>query len=150
MPITGTNVFRNAELRIGLIANRRLSALGGLLVGFLRKRVRKDTGSTRDSIAYEVSGAGLGTQLKISMTGPNAEWVEYGRKAGKPPLVAALVSWVERHGMPAQAVYPITKAIGKRGIAGQYLIRDLRTHYALSIARAEGAINRDIDKLFSD
>ncbi len=50
--------------------------------------------------------------------------VETGRRAGRMPPLRALAPWVRRAGMPPSAVYPVARAIGRRGTEGDHAFRD--------------------------
>lgn len=51
--------------------------------------------------------------------------VEGGRRAGAAmPPPAALLPWVRRAGLPAEAAFPIARAIGQRGIPPKHAFRD--------------------------
>lgn len=72
------------------------------------------TGNLRRSILGRVVSPTLGT---VGTNVPYARPVNFGRRAGAAmPPVAAITPWVTSHGMPAEAAFPVARAIGRRGI----------------------------------
>lgn len=59
----------------------------------------------------------MATKLKIGNKARHAIFVEKGRGAGKPmPPLGVIAQWAQDKGIPKEAVYPIARAIGRRGI----------------------------------
>lgn len=79
-----------------------------------------DTGTLRRSLTTDVTPfvGRVGTNL------PYAPVVEYGRREGAPmPPAGALLPWMRRHGISAEAEYAVRLRIARRGIrARPYLI----------------------------
>jgi hypothetical protein len=50
---------------------------------------------------------------------------EFGRRPGsRQPPTAALLPWLARHGIPAEAAFVVARSIGRRGIPGIFFLRD--------------------------
>ena len=109
-----------------------------------------DTGRTRQSMAV------LEQDDNSRTVGPGtdyAPYIEFGRRPGKMPPPDALLPWMSRHGIPAEAVFAVARSIGQRGIPERPFMRpaatdteaymkDLMPEFAAEIeARyAEGAV----------
>lgn len=52
---------------------------------------------------------------------------EEGRRPGaRQPPTSAILPWLARHGIPAEAAFVVARAIGRRGIPGIWFMRDAR------------------------
>jgi hypothetical protein len=57
-----------------------------------------------------------GTSLVVTNTADHFIFVEKGRKPGAQPPRGAVLGWVLRKGMHADAAFPVARAIGRRGV----------------------------------
>jgi hypothetical protein len=78
-----------------------------------RRNVKQDTRRLAGSITHRVSGSGDNLTGRVGPSAAYGFWVEFGRRPGKRPPVAALQGWARRHGVNA---YALARAIGRRGI----------------------------------
>lgn len=75
-----------------------------------------DTGTLRR--AWTVTATAL--EGVVSNNVPYAPTMEYGRRAGAAmPPEGALLGWMGRHGIPAEAEFVIRRGIARRGIAAK-------------------------------
>lgn len=77
-----------------------------------------DTGTLRRAWAVKA------TPLEgvVSNNVPYAPTMEYGRRPGAAlPPDGALLGWLGRHGIPAEAEFVVRRAIARRGIAGKHM-----------------------------
>lgn len=76
-----------------------------------------DTGTYRSAWTVTSATAALGV---VSNNVPYAPEIEYGRGAGKPmPPEGALLGWMGRHGIPAEAEFVVRRSIGQIGIGAR-------------------------------
>jgi hypothetical protein len=110
---------------------KALQEAGALMVKTLQSELRKDgkvaTGNLVRSISYKTTGT------SIILTGlPYLKWVDEGRKPGKMPPVAKILSWVKVKKIKfigrtqEQTAWIIAKSIGKKGIKKTNVIATTR------------------------
>lgn len=111
-------------------AEDAMDALGELLVLRMRTNLvrhrkvdRGANGGLLDSISHKVEGRG--TDLSVT-AGPDERYkvqaltIENGRRPGsKMPPPGALLGWMSRHNIPAEAEFVVRRAIGRNGLRGQ-------------------------------
>lgn len=87
-----------------------------------KRAAPKDTSSMARNITPDVGS----TKAKVSLP-RNLEYyhvMEFGRKpGGKLPPLPAIAAWARRKGISASAVFPIARAIARRGIKGRFFMR---------------------------
>lgn len=79
-----------------------------------RLNVRQDTRALMGSISSRSKTQGGGHTL-IGTVGPSRNygyWVEFGRRPGKWPPIAAVEGWARRHGI---SPFLVARAIGRKG-----------------------------------
>lgn len=79
-----------------------------------------DTGRLRSSIQTRFEDEGLIGIIYSDVA--YAPYVEFGRKAGKPPPSSALKGWARRHKMEGLS-YVIARSIGRKGVKAQPFLR---------------------------
>lgn len=68
---------------------------------------------------------------------------EKGRRPGRPmPPVGALLPWMARHGIPAEAEFVVRRKIGRDGIPGIWFMRDGRAKVRPLFRREVAAATR--------
>lgn len=100
-----------------------------------KQRVRKDQGRLGSSIAMRPYHGGL--EVEVGTNVPYAPYIEFGtakgvditpgyeqfaaqfKGSGKWPPPGALLEWMKRHGIPAEAEFLIRRKIGTEGIKAQ-------------------------------
>jgi HK97 gp10 family phage protein len=84
-----------------------------LIEGDARRNVKQDTRRLSGSITHRISGSGAALTGEVGPSARYGAFVEFGRKPGKMPPIAAIEGWARRHG-----VHPflVARAIGRRGI----------------------------------
>jgi hypothetical protein len=112
------------------VAVRRTSIVGAnTSKGIVRAKGRIDLGRLLGSLAPEpvrrlgntVFG-GWGTDVQ------HARVNESGRRPGaRRPPTAAILPWMARHGIPAEAAFVVARSIGRRGTPGIFFLRDALT-----------------------
>jgi hypothetical protein len=85
-----------------------------------RAHVAQDTRQLLGSITHHVSGSGHAIKGEIGPSAKYGVYVEFGRRPGRPPPVAALAGWARRHNMNP---YVVARAIGRRGIKPKPFMR---------------------------
>ena len=94
-------------------------------------------------------GAIRGTSLVIGNKAPYWLFVEKGRGPGGMPPLSKIGPWVLRHGMKANAAFPVARKIAKRGITGRpYFLLESTQQKIKDIV--DKNINSWFDKAFSD
>ena len=88
-----------------------------------------DTGELARSIKSSLAPGAMPLWIKVYTEKLYAAPVEYGRRPGKMPPVAAIAKWATRHGITTPA-FVLARAIGRRGTKG--------LHYMEKAARATG------------
>lgn len=79
-----------------------------------------DVGATTRSTLFENTAFGA----RVITRSPGARAVEGGRAAGsRMPPAAELLSWMGRHGIAQGAVFPVARAIARRGIRGRFFMK---------------------------
>ncbi len=83
----------------------------------IAKRTPSGSGDLRRGIRQKLAWQGNTVALVTYNAEPYASRVEAGRKPGSPPHPGdpALREWAKRRGIPAAALYPIARRIGRRG-----------------------------------
>jgi HK97 gp10 family phage protein len=76
-----------------------------------RRNAVRDTGRLQNSITHSISGNGL--EGKVGPSVAYGLYVEMGRRPGKPPPIAAVAAWAQRHGINP---FLVARAIGRKGI----------------------------------
>lgn len=76
-------------------------------------------------IKTKFSGKDGEVAVEFEMPG-YAEFVDSGRKPGKMPPIKSIEEWCRRKGKPASAAFPISRAIGERGLKPVYFTKPLR------------------------
>lgn len=138
--------------RIGKTIREGFGPLGQKLVAFIRARAPQDTRKFFRGVKYKLSGRGFSTKLIILADSDNAEAVEEGRDPGKQPPIDAILPWVQRKGLGAQAFSVKTRRAitagtrrirsretGKLRTRGQSLER-IQRGIAFLIARKIGSV----------
>ena len=87
---------------------------------------RGESGGLLGAIAFKVEESGdditvrAGPRVKGESHVPEDIVIEEGRTPGKAmPPSGVLLDWMSRHGIPAEAEFPVRRAIGVRGLSGQ-------------------------------
>jgi len=78
-----------------------------------RRNVKMDTRALMGSITSKISGSGIALTGEVGPSRRYGFWVEYGRRPGRMPPIAAIEPWARRHGMNP---FLVARAIGRRGI----------------------------------
>lgn len=84
-----------------------------------RQEAPRDTGGIAQSLHAQVRGL----EMNVRSAHPGALAVEFGRHSTQMPPVSALRAWASRHGIDDSAVFPIARAIARRGIKGRFFMR---------------------------
>lgn len=100
-----------------------------LLEADQRSHVPMDTRRLMGSITSRIEGSGAALTGRVGPTTRYAFWVEYGRRPGKYPPIAAIEGWARRHGVHP---FVVARAIARRGtrpqpFVGPSLDRNQRT-----------------------
>lgn len=121
-----------------------------LLVEAEAKRlVPVDTGNLRRTITHRVDSAAVPLFATIGTNAPYAQVVHDGRGRGKPtPPVRALAGWASRHGIPANRVFLIARAIGRKGIKGRPFLKDALSAMRGKIDGAMETAAREIEAIW--
>lgn len=103
-----------------------LGALGQQLV--VARTPRGVTDGLRGSIFLEMRGTPARRQAMVASSVFYAPIVEVGRRPGKRPPTAALVSWVTRKlrvapGQAASVAFLVSRKIGARGYVGHHMFQ---------------------------
>lgn len=76
------------------------------------------------SITYDLIGHPIPLEARIGpargATTPYAAVMEYGRRPGKQPPIAAISAWANAHGIPP---FVLARSIGRKGIKGRFYMR---------------------------
>jgi hypothetical protein len=85
-------------------------------------------GAPRDTggIAQSIHAQAHGLEMNVRSTHPGALVVEFGRHSTQMPPVGVLRAWAARHGIDESAVFPIARAIARRGIKGRFFMQRVR------------------------
>jgi hypothetical protein len=78
-----------------------------------RRNVKMDTRALMGSITSKISGAGIALTGEVGPSLRYGYFVEYGRRPGRMPPIAAIEPWARRHGMNP---FLVARAIGRKGI----------------------------------
>lgn len=103
-------------------ARRLLDRSRIVVQGNARGFAKVDRGRWRNSIQSETDTA---TFPEWAVVGSNLDYAPYadlGRKPGRMPPHDVIAAWVARQGMPPSAVFPIRRAIGRRGVKGDHAL----------------------------
>lgn len=89
-----------------------------LIQNYARKNAPIDQNRLRGSIAFTVDdGNPIPLFAEIGTNVSYAPPVEFGRSAGSAqPPPGALLGWMSRHGIPAEAEFPLARKIARDGI----------------------------------
>lgn len=99
-----------------------------LLEATQRRTVAQDTRRLMGSINHKIYGSGANITGHVGPAARYGYWVEYGRKRGNPPPVAAVAGWAKRHGVNP---YVLARAIGRKGTKKQpFVAPSLKTNRA--------------------
>ncbi len=143
------SALRKAAAGVRPMCRSELDGIGKRLRADMRSRLTRhgkvDTRRLWTACEYEVQGRGASLRVEVGprVGDPGVEpydvTLENGRRPGATmPPGGALIPWMQRHGIPEEAEYPIRKKIGERGMAGQpfpYIeISKDRSAYALKAA----------------
>lgn len=161
------------ERLIGQAVKQGLQPLGNQIVQHLKAQSPKDRGGFRAGIKKRIEGSGLRTVMIIYNDSPHAVFVERGRGPGKQPPPAVIQGWVRRKGLGRSAstrkvrsrvtgrlrsalkssqssiAFLIGRAIGRRGIKGKFLFRDVTRVFASQIRRTQDLIESRIARLLN-
>lgn len=99
-------------------ARRLLHRSAVAVQGEARGFARVDRGRWRNSIATQVDTAAFPTWAEVGSNLDYAPFAHNGRRPGRMPPDAPIRGWARRHGIPASAVFPLRRAIGRRGTKG--------------------------------
>jgi hypothetical protein len=77
-----------------------------------RSHVRQDTRALMGSISHSIKQRGSSIEGKVGPSKDYGYFVEYGRKPGKQPPIAAVEGWARRHGI---SPFLVARAIGRKG-----------------------------------
>ncbi len=103
---------------------RDLLTKGSLeIAGQTRRLTPVDTGRLRSSISQEVDKSQMPLWAKVGTNVEYAAPVEFGRRPGSFPPLAAIRAWTIRKGIGAGAAFPIAQAIARRGTKGAHMFR---------------------------
>ena len=102
----------------------------------VRENTPYDTGEASGTLYIEVNGTTV-QDLEGIVASPEEYFInlEYGRRAGsRMPPSAPIEEWAYRHGMGLSAVFPLRRAIARRGIPARHMMRNAlnqgRQHFA--------------------
>lgn len=85
-----------------------------------REGMPKDTSEGARSIAAQINGL----EARVSSPLAHVTVMDQGRRAGAAmPPQGALLGWMRRHGIPAEAEYVVRRGIARRGIKGRFFYR---------------------------
>jgi hypothetical protein len=87
-----------------------------LLEADQRRHVAQDTRRLLGSITNRIEGSGQVLTGRVGPTTRYAFWVEYGRRPGRYPPLAAIAGWARRHGVHP---FVVARAIARRGTRPQ-------------------------------
>lgn len=105
--------------RLGGGPARRLLTRSAIAVqGEARGFARVDRGGWRNSIATEIDPSPMPTSARVGSNLDYGPYVHFGRNPGRMPPDAPIRAWARRHRLPETAVFPIRRAIGRRGTRG--------------------------------
>ncbi len=85
--------------------------------GAVKERTPVDTGTLRRSVRSRVQPLEATIGSRLSYAPP----VEFGRRPGRMPPVAAVERWARTRGIPP---FVLARAIGRRGTKGAHMFRD--------------------------
>lgn len=123
------------EALIGPPLRKGLTTSALLVEGEAKKLISVDTGDSRRRITHRVDSAPIPTFALVGGSGIVLQIIHEGRRPGaKPPPPKALAGWASRHGIPASALFPLARAIGKKGIKGRPFLKQ-------GLERARGGID---------
>lgn len=92
--------------------------------GKAKQRVRRDTSTLARSLTSEVRGGTSEVRGLVGSNLPYAKVVEEGRRAGAPmPPQGALLGWMRRKGIDAEAEFVVRRGIARRGIPARPYLR---------------------------
>lgn len=124
----GGNALARSAAQVEADAKRNITDIGAVDTGMLRRSIATELRPGNSPIE-----ASIGTNLQYAAT------VEVGRRPGAPPPPpGVLLDWMRRHGIPAEAEYPMRMRIGRYGIDG-------RPYLGLALIDNEAAIQREFD-----
>ena len=75
------------------------------------------------SVATMIHAESRSLSAVVKSTHPASGYIEVGRKPGSFPPVGALRFWASKRNIPADSVFPIARAIARRGIRGRFFMR---------------------------
>lgn len=126
-----------------------LDRTGKTLRADMRRRLTRhgkvDTRRLWSAIEYDVQGRGASLRVEVGprVGDPGVEpydvVIEGGRRPGsRMPPAEPIRAWMERHGIPEEAEFPIRRAIGEHGLQSQPFpfieVTKDRSAYALKAA----------------
>lgn len=90
---------------------------------FATREAQQAAGRDLGAIAQTIGATVTMTSATVTARHPGALAAEYGRRAGAaPPPTTELDAWAAHRGLQA-IVFVIARAIGRRGIAGRFFMR---------------------------
>ena len=75
------------------------------------------------SVALGIHSESRPLSASVKSTHPASGYIEVGRKPGSFPPTGALRFWASKRNIPADSVFPIARAIARRGIRGRFFMR---------------------------
>jgi hypothetical protein len=153
------SALRKAAAGVRPMCRSELDGIGKRLRADMRSRLTRhgkvDTRRLWSACEYEVQGRGASLRVEVGprVGDPGVEpydvVIEGGRRPGaKMPPSDVLIPWMQRHGIPEEAEFPIRRAIGAKGLQSQpfpYLeISKDRSAYALKAADRVLTFVRDV------
>ena len=112
-----------------------------LLEADQRRMVAQDTRRLMTSINHKISGRGANLTGRVGPSARYGYFVEYGRRAGKPPPVGAVAGWARRHGANP---FLVARAIGRHGTRAQPFVRPSYTRNLRRIATLFGRVGQRV------
>jgi hypothetical protein len=92
-----------------------------ILIAFLKKNKKVNTGALINSIDYKLISTANDIQIEL-LANDYLEYVDKGRKPGRYPNISAISKYVSSKGMPKSAVFPIARKIFKFGIEPTFVL----------------------------
>jgi hypothetical protein len=112
-----------------------------LLEADQRRMVAQDTKRLLGSINHKITGRGANLTGRVGPSARYGYYVEYGRRAGKPPPVSAVAGWARRHGANP---FLVARGIGRHGTKPQPFVRPSYTRNVRRIATLFGRIGQRV------
>jgi hypothetical protein len=112
-----------------------------------KELVPVDTHNLQRSITHEVSAQLGGVVGRVGTNVPYGKIVEEGRTPGKMPPAGALLGWMARHKIPAEAEYVVRRAINRKKTPRPYLKPALQKNLAAIDREFQQVVPRILAKL---